>query len=60
MWVPKSMALIRGRRLFEAQHLLEEIRCLKSKLNQVSVTALPHYQLLHQILENAILHPVIY
>ena len=26
MWVLKSAAIIRGRRLFEARHLLEEIR----------------------------------
>ena len=25
MWIPKVMALIRGRNLFEAWHLLEEI-----------------------------------
>ena len=31
----------------------------KSKLNQVSVTALSDCQLLHQVSENAILHPII-
>ena len=31
-----------------------------SKFNQVSVTALPDQQLLHQVLENAIRRPVIY
>ena len=25
MWIPKGAALVRGRRLFEAQHLLEEV-----------------------------------
>ena len=31
MWIPKSVALIRGRRLFEARRLLEEIRYHKNK-----------------------------
>ena len=26
MWIPKGAVLIRGRHLFEARHLLEEIR----------------------------------
>ena len=30
------------------------------KLSQVSVIALPDYQLLRQVLENAILHPIIF
>ena len=32
MWIPKNAALIRGQRLFEAQHLLEEIRCTENFL----------------------------
>ena len=32
---------------------------LKSRLNQVSVTALPDWQLLHQVSENTILYPFI-
>ena len=32
---------------------------LKSKLNQVFVLALPDWQLLCQVLENAILHPIV-
>ena len=32
---------------------------LKSKLNQVSVIALPDSQFLRQVSENAILHPII-
>ena len=30
MWIPKSPALIRGQRLFEAQHVLEEMRQVDS------------------------------
>ena len=33
---------------------------LKSKLNQVSTIALPDQQLLHKVLENAILCPIKY
>ena len=33
---------------------------LKSKLNQVSVLALPECQLLGQVSENAILHTIVY
>ena len=29
MWIPKSVAVIRGRRLFKALRLLEEIRYVK-------------------------------
>ena len=32
---------------------------LKNKLNQISVLALPEWQLLCQVSENAILHPII-
>ena len=33
---------------------------IESNLNQISVTALPDWELLHQVSENAILHPIIY
>ena len=33
---------------------------LKIKLNQVSLTALANWQLLHQVSENAILYPIIH
>ena len=33
---------------------------LKSKLNEVSVIGLPDWQLSHQVLENAIRHPILY
>ena len=28
MWIPKDATLIKGRRLFEAQRLLEKMRCV--------------------------------
>ena len=36
MWLPKGVALVRGRRLFEARRLLEEIRHL-FKINDLLV-----------------------
>ena len=38
----------------------KNIFSLKSKFSQVSVVALPDWQLLHQVLENEVLHPIIY
>ena len=33
---------------------------IESNLNQISVTALSDWEMLHQVSENAILHPIIY
>ena len=30
MWIPKGAAVIRGRRLFDARHLLEETQYMRS------------------------------
>ena len=57
MWIPKGVALIRGRDLFEAWRLLEEIRYVLLKLNRniafVSNLLLAYfivYQFLAQVL----------
>ena len=57
MWIPKGAALIRGRDLFEARRLLEEIRYVLLKLNRniafVSNLLLAYfivYQFLAQVL----------
>ena len=57
MWIPKGVALIRGRDLFEARRLLEEIRYVLLKLNRniafVSNLLLAYfivYQFLAQVL----------
>ena len=42
---------------FDLSDKINSIFYLKSKLNQVSVIALPDWQLLCQVPENAILHP---
>ena len=42
------------------QKQAKNIFYFESKLNQVSVTALPDWQLLRLVSENAILHPLIY
>ena len=36
MWIPKGAALIRGRRLFEARCLLEEIRYFEEHLRMAA------------------------
>ena len=36
MWIPKGVAFIRGRRLFEARDLLEEIRYVYHILQYLS------------------------
>ena len=35
MWIPKGAALTRGRRLFEARRLLEEIRYLDGSFSYI-------------------------
>ena len=57
MWIPKGVALIRGRDLLEARRLLEEIRYVLLKLNRniafVSNLLLAYfivYQFLAQVL----------
>ena len=35
MWIPKGVAFIRGRRLLETRHLLEEIRYVDSIFNSL-------------------------
>ena len=57
MWIPKGVALIRGRDLFESRRLLEEIRYVLLKLNRniafVSNLLLAYfivYQFLAQVL----------
>ena len=62
MWLPKGVALIRGRRLFEVRYLLEEIRyinllrisnfdidCIKAKLRD---SAFSPYQETSKSMEN--------
>ena len=39
MWIPKGAAVIRGRRLFEARRLLEEIQFIGQEVTMASLVA---------------------